>query len=113
MKPINWDNVQGVAIALCAALFLTGCFADPVEEAAPSLKSRTGSAPAVCSVATTTTGTLSEAREIYADICAGYPQPDCDPALGGGWQCASVQIGDDAPPWVVATRRVRAYGRQR
>ena len=54
----------------------------------------------VCSIATTQTGTLTDARVIFSDICASFPQPDCDPAEGGGYQCSSVQIGSDSPDWV-------------
>jgi len=58
--------------------------------------------PDHCAIATTTTGNLNDARTIYADVCAGYPRPDCDPLTDGGWQCSSAQIGNFAPPWVTS-----------
>lgn len=76
--------------------------ADPsVEASSTDVDTNDGDTrPESCAVATTRTGTLAEARAIYQQVCASYPRPDCDPAEGGGFQCASQQIGGDSPEWV-------------
>ena len=51
----------------------------------------------VCSVQTTSSGSLEHARNLFSSQCSLYPRTDCDPVPGGGWQCSSAVIGSAAP----------------
>lgn len=55
------------------------------------------SAENLCAVSSEASGSLSTARDLFRNSCPTSTLIDCDPILGGGWQCSSALINADAP----------------
>ncbi len=58
-----------------------------------------------CSISTTISGTLGDARSLFRSVCSTHTVKDCDPIKGGGWQCSSNIIGAGAAASSTARRQ--------
>ncbi len=72
------------------------------QPVAPPMPTPTSGTSQVCFAIANTFGAAARA---YAQSCPNIPRADCDPIVGGRWQCSSGVIGGTAPEGTVVAQQ--------